>query len=309
MAAVAGKTEMPASPPTEKSVWDLRRAELLTSLARPPQAVFNRSGRLTGLAAASRRLPDRLLAESLAEMLGPVTGTKVLLLHLVPSEAEATAKVWNPLHSLPNGGFAFADQLQHLDHFARLTLRVTNHPAERAFLAAFLGAWLGRPVAVAFFAGSVLALRFTGTTLNIQSAMGAIMAVGVAVANAILLVTFAERARVAKAGNPSATDAARTGATSRLRPILMTSFAMMAGMLPMALGLGDGGEQTAPRGRAGIGGRAAATLATRGRTTGVDVSWNSTTWPPLSLKRASRSGRSVATTKSAARHTVHACAK
>ena len=130
---------MPASPPTEKSVWDLRRAELLTSLARPPQAVFNRSGRLTGLAAASRRLPDRLLAESLAEMLGPVTGTKVLLLHLVPSEAEATAKVWNPLHSLPNGGFAFADQLQHLDHFARLTLRVTNHPAERAFLAAFLG--------------------------------------------------------------------------------------------------------------------------------------------------------------------------
>ena len=72
-------------------------------------------------------------------MLGPVTGTKVLLLHLVPSEAEATAKVWNPLHSLPNGGFAFADQLQHLDHFARLTLRVTNHPAERAFLAAFLG--------------------------------------------------------------------------------------------------------------------------------------------------------------------------
>ena len=72
-------------------------------------------------------------------MLGPVTGTKVLLIHLVPSEAEATAKVWNPLHSLPNGGFAFADQLQHLDHFARLTLRVTNHPAERAFLAAFLG--------------------------------------------------------------------------------------------------------------------------------------------------------------------------
>jgi multidrug efflux pump subunit AcrB len=114
----------------------------------------------------------------------------------------------------------------------------------------------------AVLVGVVFALLLTRTTLNIQSFMGAIMAVGVAVANAILLVTFAERARVAKAGNPSATDAARTGATSRLRPILMTSFAMMAGMLPMALGLGDGGEQTAPLGRAVIGGLAAATLAT-----------------------------------------------
>ena len=109
----------------------------------------------------------------------------------------------------------------------------------------------------AVIAGVALTLWLTHTTLNIQSFMGAIMAVGVAVANAILLVTFAERARMS--GDSAA---ALTGATSRLRPILMTSFAMMAGMLPMALGLGDGGEQTAPLGRAVIGGLAAATLAT-----------------------------------------------
>lgn len=146
----------------------------------------------------------------------------------------------------------------------------------------------------AVVAGVALTLLLTGTTLNIQSFMGAIMAVGVAVANAILLVTFAERARVCVVGQasspasvrqssrlaaetasetlagpaaggtpaPLSSAAALTGATSRLRPILMTSFAMMAGMLPLALGLGEGGDQTAPLGRAVIGGLAAATLAT-----------------------------------------------
>jgi multidrug efflux pump subunit AcrB len=113
----------------------------------------------------------------------------------------------------------------------------------------------------AVLAGVVAALWLTGTTLNIQSFMGAIMAVGVAVANAILLVTFAERSRVA---GLSAREAAVEGARSRLRPILMTSAAMIAGMFPMALGLGEGGDQTAPLGRAVIGGLALATLATLG---------------------------------------------
>jgi multidrug efflux pump subunit AcrB len=111
----------------------------------------------------------------------------------------------------------------------------------------------------AVIAGVVLMLWVTGTTLNIQSFMGAIMAVGVAVANAILLVTFAERSRMAGA---SAAEAAVEGARSRLRPILMTSLAMMAGMVPMALGLGEGGQQTAPLGRAVIGGLAGATVVT-----------------------------------------------
>ena len=102
-------------------------------------------------------------------------------------------------------------------------------------------------------------LWITGTTLNIQSAMGAIMAIGVAVANAILLVTFAERSRL---GGAAAGAAAIEGAQSRLRPILMTSLAMIAGMTPMTLGLGEGGGQTAPLGRAVIGGLLFATLAT-----------------------------------------------
>jgi multidrug efflux pump subunit AcrB len=112
----------------------------------------------------------------------------------------------------------------------------------------------------AVIAGVVVALRLTGTTLNIQSYMGAIMAVGVAVANAILLVTFAEARRV-KSG-ATVPDAAVEGASSRLRPILMTSLAMIAGMIPMAIGHGEGAQQTAPLGRAVIGGLVGATLAT-----------------------------------------------
>jgi multidrug efflux pump subunit AcrB len=111
----------------------------------------------------------------------------------------------------------------------------------------------------AVIAGVVLMLWLTRTTLNIQSFMGAIMAIGVAVANAILLVTFAERSRL-EGREPW--EAAIEGGRSRLRPILMTSFAMLAGMVPMALGLGDGGEQTAPLGRAVIGGLLGATCAT-----------------------------------------------
>jgi multidrug efflux pump subunit AcrB len=110
----------------------------------------------------------------------------------------------------------------------------------------------------AVVAGVVAALWITGTTLNVQSFMGAIMAIGVSVANAILLVTFAEQRR--REGQESVT-AAMVAASSRLRPILMTSLAMIAGMVPMALGIGEGGEQTAPLGRAVIGGLAASTIA------------------------------------------------
>jgi multidrug efflux pump subunit AcrB len=89
--------------------------------------------------------------------------------------------------------------------------------------------------------------------------MGAIMAIGVAVANAILLVTFAERSRL---GGKSSLEAGLEGATSRLRPILMTSLAMIVGMLPMALGIGESGGQTAPLGRAVIGGLLFSTATT-----------------------------------------------
>ena len=107
----------------------------------------------------------------------------------------------------------------------------------------------------AVIAGVALSLFVTGSTLNVQSFMGAIMAIGVAVANAILLATFAEQYRQEGA---AAGPAAIRGATSRLRPILMTTFAMIAGMIPTAMGA----EQLAPLGRAVIGGLAASTVAT-----------------------------------------------
>lgn len=111
----------------------------------------------------------------------------------------------------------------------------------------------------AVLAGVVLALWLTGSTLNIQSFIGAIMAVGVAMANAILLVTFAEGSR--RRSGDSKLGAVEAG-ERRLRAILMTSLAMGVGMVPMALGLGEEGAQTAPLGRAVLGGLAAATVAT-----------------------------------------------
>lgn len=113
--------------------------------------------------------------------------------------------------------------------------------------------------APAVVAGVIVMLWLTSTTLNIQSFIGSIMAIGVAMANAILLVTFAEKRRREQ---QSAIDAAVTGAGSRLRAILMTSCAMIAGMLPMALALGEAGQQNAPLGRAVVGGLIAATIAT-----------------------------------------------
>jgi multidrug efflux pump subunit AcrB len=111
----------------------------------------------------------------------------------------------------------------------------------------------------AVLVGVVIMLLVTGTSLNLESFMGAIMAIGVAVANAILLVTFAEKNR--KAGQ-DATTAARNAAGERLRPVLMTSLAMIAGMIPMALAIGRGSEEVAPLGRAVIGGLLFATVAT-----------------------------------------------
>jgi multidrug efflux pump subunit AcrB len=113
--------------------------------------------------------------------------------------------------------------------------------------------------APAVLAGSVLMLFLTGTTLNLESFMGTIMAIGVAVANAILLVSFAEQNRLKGA---KASEAARAATAERLRPVLMTSLAMIAGMIPMSLAFGQGSEETAPLGRAVIGGLSVATVAT-----------------------------------------------
>ncbi|PRZ22153.1 multidrug efflux pump subunit AcrB [Flavobacterium granuli] len=99
--------------------------------------------------------------------------------------------------------------------------------------------------------GSLLLLVITGSTLNLQSYMGIIMSVGVSIANAVLIITNAEQLRK---HNGNALQSAREAASLRLRPIIMTSIAMIAGMLPMAIGHGEGGDQISPLGRAVIGG-------------------------------------------------------
>jgi multidrug efflux pump subunit AcrB len=109
------------------------------------------------------------------------------------------------------------------------------------------------------FCGIVWALFLTQTTFNVPSLMGAIMSIGVATANSILLVTFANELR---AQGIAPMEAAVTAGYTRLRPIIMTACAMIIGMVPMALGLGEGGEQNAPLARAVIGGLALATFAT-----------------------------------------------
>jgi multidrug efflux pump subunit AcrB len=111
----------------------------------------------------------------------------------------------------------------------------------------------------AVLCGVLFMLRFTGTTLNIQSFMGAIMSIGIAVANSILLVSFAERRRQEGA---SLMDATVEGASGRLRAVLMTATAMVFGMIPMAIGASEGGAQAVPLGRAVIGGLVFSTFAT-----------------------------------------------
>ena len=109
------------------------------------------------------------------------------------------------------------------------------------------------------FAGIVWMLFFTHTTFNVESMMGAIMSIGVATANGILVITFANEQL--REGH-TALDAAIAAGHTRLRPVVMTALAMIIGMIPMALGLGEGGEQNAPLGRAVIGGLLVATVAT-----------------------------------------------
>ncbi|HVX66278.1 MAG TPA: efflux RND transporter permease subunit, partial [Bryobacteraceae bacterium] len=111
----------------------------------------------------------------------------------------------------------------------------------------------------AVLCGVLLMLLITGTTLNVQSFMGAIMAIGIAVANSILLVTFSERARHE---GRSYLEAVQEGAAGRLRAVLMTAAAMIFGMVPMAIGFGEGGAQSAPLGRAVIGGLLVSTFTT-----------------------------------------------
>jgi multidrug efflux pump subunit AcrB len=111
-------------------------------------------------------------------------------------------------------------------------------------------------------AGILWALFITHTTVSVPALMGCIMAIGVATSNSILMITFANEQRRAEFGGRDARTAALVAGRTRLRPVMMTALAMVIGMLPMSLALGEGGEQNAPLGRAVIGGLLVATFYT-----------------------------------------------
>jgi CzcA family heavy metal efflux pump len=177
---------------------------------------------------------DRIVKEESAKL---PAGTKIVVRGQVESMNEAFTRL--------GLGLAFAALLVYL-------LMVVNYQS-----------WLDPFIIICAlpgaFCGIVWALFLTQTTFNVPSLMGAIMSIGVATANSILLVTFANELR---ANGEAPMKAAVTAGFTRLRPIIMTAFAMIIGMLPMALGMGEGGEQNAPLARAVIGGLSMATFAT-----------------------------------------------
>jgi multidrug efflux pump subunit AcrB len=163
----------------------------------------------------------------------------------------------------------------------KITVRGQNEVMERSFRTLGLGlilagllvyclmvvlyqSWLDPLIIMVAVPGALVGilwmLALTHTTLNVESLMGSIMAIGIAVSNSILLVNFANDVRVEE-GLDARTAALEAGKI-RLRPVLMTALAMIIGMVPMALGLGEGGEQNAPLGRAVIGGLVLATGVT-----------------------------------------------
>jgi multidrug efflux pump subunit AcrB len=174
------------------------------------------------------------------------------------------------------------DGLGKLPPGMKITLRGQNQVMQQSFRSLGLGlilatllvyclmvilfqSWLDPFIIMVAVPGAIVGilwmLALTHTTINVESLMGAIMAVGIAVSNSILLVSFANDLRVEKEGISPGEAALEAGRT-RLRPVIMTALAMIIGMVPMALGLGEAGEQNAPLGRAVIGGLALATLAT-----------------------------------------------
>jgi multidrug efflux pump subunit AcrB len=174
------------------------------------------------------------------------------------------------------------DGLGKLPPGVRVTLRGQNQVMNQSFRKLGLGlilaallvyclmvvlfqSWLDPFIIMVAVPGALVGILWmlvlTHTTINVESLMGAIMAVGIAVSNSILLVSFANDLRIEKDGVTPLEAALEAGRT-RLRPVIMTALAMIIGMVPMALGLGEAGEQNAPLGRAVIGGLAMATVAT-----------------------------------------------
>jgi multidrug efflux pump subunit AcrB len=256
------------------SIQALQRTSLTNGTSR-----LSSSGSLGSPTAASTLRPEMLYnVASVSHILGPTNITHYNIARTIDVQAGVDGA---DLASVAAGAQKLIDEVQpHLPRGS--TILLTGQP--QAMNASFNGLGLGIVIAIVLvyllmvvnfqswteplvilmalpgtLAGIVWGLFVTGTTLSVPALMGTLMSIGVATANSILVVTFAiERLRE---GADSA-SAALTAGRTRLRPVIMTATAMILGMLPMSLGLGDGGEQNAPLGRAVIGGLVFATLST-----------------------------------------------
>ncbi|HEX9578418.1 MAG TPA: efflux RND transporter permease subunit, partial [Myxococcales bacterium] len=256
------------------SIQALQRTSLTNASGRPSS-----SGSATSPTAASDLRPELLSnVASVSHILGPTNITHYNIARTLDVQAGVDGA---DLGSVASAVQKLIDEVRpHLPRGS--TILLTGQP--QAMSASFNGLGLGIVFAIALvyllmvvnfqswteplvilmalpgtLAGIVWGLFVTGTTLSVPALMGTLMSIGVATANSILVVTFAiERLRE---GVDSASAALNAGRT-RLRPVIMTATAMILGMLPMSLGLGDGGEQNAPLGRAVIGGLVFATLST-----------------------------------------------
>jgi multidrug efflux pump subunit AcrB len=167
----------------------------------------------------------------------------------VQSAIASLGKLPGGVKILMRGGYDLLQQTQENLRFGLLIAVVVIFLSMAIYFQSFRVALALLTVVPTVIGGALLLLLITGHSLNIQSYMGVLMAAGVSIANAVLFITNAEQARKAAESLPYL-----QAAESRLRPILMTSAAMIAGMIPLALGLSEGGDQTAPLGIAVIGG-------------------------------------------------------
>ncbi|MGD0462687.1 MAG: efflux RND transporter permease subunit [Tepidisphaeraceae bacterium] len=221
------------------------------------------------------------LLGNLAELHRGVSATNITHYGIFPSFDVMAGVRGTDLHSVAAGvDRIIAETKQSLPRGSRITVRGQVQSMNSSFTALSYGlifavvlvyllmvvnfqSWLDPLIILMALPGALSGILWmlfiTGTTLSVPALMGAIMSIGVATANSILVITFANDQRQ---HGMNAHDAALTAGLTRLRPVIMTALAMIIGMLPMSLGLGEGGEQNAPLGRAVIGGLVMATFAT-----------------------------------------------
>ncbi|HEY6837466.1 MAG TPA: efflux RND transporter permease subunit, partial [Geobacteraceae bacterium] len=250
---------MPVTPPSAASLLQAATPPLPTDTPQAP------AQSLANLATVSHRLgPENISHYTVQRVLDVEASVEGRDLGAVVSDIQRAIK---KLGKLPPG--------------MRITVRGQNEVMTESFHSLGLGlilaillvyflmvvlfqSWLDPFIIMTAVPGALVGilwmLALTGTTINVESLMGSIMAVGIATSNSILLVSFANDLRVEKEVSP--VEAALEAGMTRLRPVLMTALAMIIGMLPMALAMGEAGEQNAPLGRAVIGGLIVATVVT-----------------------------------------------